>query len=100
MGIERIILEDHGNPALGRLQLIHLRAANMNAAVLNILETGDHAQQRRLSATRRPHEDGEFFLLDIEIDAVNDFRFAKSLPDGFQFDIAHQGTGCLVYEAV
>ena len=89
-----------GRLPIGWLQLIHLRAANMNAAVLNILETGDHAQQRRFSATRRPHEDGEFFLLDVEIDAVNDFRFAKSLPDGFQFDIAHQGTGCFAYEAV
>ena len=74
-------------------QLVHPRAADVDAAVLQVLEPGDHAQQRGLAAAGRADEDGEFFLLDVEVDAVDDLRVAKSLSDGFQFDIAHEETG-------
>ena len=47
----------------------------------DLLEPGDHAQQRRLSAARGPDEDDELAVGDIDVDAVDDFDRAEGLAD-------------------
>ena len=48
--IERVILEDHGDVAIGRLDVVDDAFANVARARRNRLEAGDHAQQRGFSA--------------------------------------------------
>ena len=50
------------------------------------LEPGDHPQQRRLPAARRPDEDEELAVLDLERDAVDGGHAAERLADVFEVD--------------
>ena len=49
--VECVVLEHHGATAFARLELVHHRAVDDDLAVGNLLEAGDHAQQRGLAAT-------------------------------------------------
>jgi len=42
-----------------------------DVAVADLLETGDHAQGRALAAARRPDQDDELLVGDVEIDAAD-----------------------------
>ncbi|MDT4870618.1 hypothetical protein FQZ97_1057030 [compost metagenome] len=44
--IERIGLEDHGDVARPRRQIVDLEAADLDGAVADVLEAGDHTQRR------------------------------------------------------
>ena len=46
-------------------------------AVADVLEAGDHAQQGRLAAARRPDEDDELAVLDVEVDAIDDLQISE-----------------------
>ena len=89
MRIERVVLEHHGDAALGGRQLVDPLAADMDAAAVQLLQPGDHPQQRGLAAARRADENREFFLLDLEVDAVDDLGVAETLDDPVQFNITH-----------
>jgi hypothetical protein len=87
--IERVGLEHHRQPALRRADVADVEAVDQNGAGGEVLEAGDQPQQRRLAAARRPDEHGEFAVLDLEIDAVDDAHGAEALAHAFQFDAAH-----------
>ena len=54
--IERVELEHHGDVALLRRQLVHALPRNHDVPRRGALETGDHAQRRRLAAARRTEQ--------------------------------------------
>ena len=68
MRIERVGLEHHGDPALGRRHMGHVDAADMDGALGHRLEAGDHAEQRGLAAAGRTEEGAELTALDGEVD--------------------------------
>ena len=70
MRVERIVLEHHGTTAIGRLDIVHDRAADGDAARGDVLKPGDHAQKSRLAAARWPDDDNEMPVGNGEIDAV------------------------------
>ena len=72
--IERIVLKDHGYIALFRRHVVDDAPADRDLAARDILETGDHAQQRGFAAARRADQHHEFAVLDIDIDAMDDRR--------------------------
>ena len=51
MGIERVVLEHHGDVALGRRQMIDDAVADGDRAAGNGLQPGYHSEQRGLAAT-------------------------------------------------
>ena len=72
MRVERIVLEHHGDVAiLGRQVVDHL-AADADLAGRDVLETGQHSQQRRLAAAGRADKDDELAVLDFDVHALDD----------------------------
>ncbi len=74
--VKRIGLENHRDPASGRLHVVHNVIPDPKLSVGHFLETGYHSEQSRFSATGRPYEDDEFSIENIKIDAVYDFNVA------------------------
>jgi len=84
MGIERIALKHHRDTALRWRQVVAALAVDRDLAGGDGLEPGDQAQQRRLSAARRPDEHDELAVVNGQADAAddlaasNDFRISRS----------------------
>ena len=79
MRIEGVGLEDHGEAALGRGDLVDHLAVDEDFAGGNLLQAGDHAEQRRFPAARRADEDDELAVLDGKVDAVDHLDGAEVL---------------------
>ena len=81
MGIERIVLEHHGDVALGRFQVIDHTRANRNLAVADFFQPGDHAQQGGFAAARGADDDDEFAVGYLGVDPVDDLvgGFARAV---------------------
>src|SRR5262249_56457229 len=77
--VERVVLEHHGDVALFRRHAIDDALADADFARGDVLEPRDHAQQRRLAASRRPHQHDEFAFVDEDVDAVDDLERSKGL---------------------
>ncbi len=91
MRIERIVLKDHGDVALARIEIGHHFAAKPDLAAGDLLETGGAAQQRRFPASRRAHEDHEFAVRDLEIHARERKRpVVKALGYVLEIERRHQ----------
>ena len=76
---ERVALEHHPHrPALRRAPR-EVFAVQQDAAAIGEVEAGDHAQQRRLAATRGPEQREELSGLDVEADIVHCHRGAPPL---------------------
>jgi len=73
MRIQRVVLEDHRDVAVLRVDLVDDALADLDFAGGDVLEAGDHPQQRALAAAGWPDQHDELFLGDIEVDAVDDF---------------------------
>ncbi|MEY9720367.1 hypothetical protein ABIA22_002857 [Sinorhizobium fredii] len=89
MRVERIGLEHHGDAALRWRHLVDPLAVDEHVAAGDLLQPGDHPEQRRLPAAGRPDEDDELALLDVEIDAVNDIDRPVGLADVFKQQTGH-----------
>ena len=88
--VERVRLEDHRDVAVPRREVGDVAAADLDRALGDLLEAGDHAQQRRLPAARRPDEDDELAVVDLERDVVDrDDVAAEPLRDMGQADTGH-----------
>ena len=68
--VERVVLEHHRDVAVARAQPRDVPVADHDAALGDLLEPGDHPQQRRLPAAGRPDEDHELAVTDVERDGV------------------------------
>ncbi|MCY1546690.1 hypothetical protein D9M68_827010 [compost metagenome] len=91
MRIERIVLEDHGNAAVLRVQIGDVAAANHHPARRRRFEAGDHAQAGRLAAARRAEQADELAVGDLETDVGNRDESAEGLGDVLEFDRGHGG---------
>ncbi len=79
--IQRVVLEHHGDVALGRLQFVDHAIADPDLAAGDRLQAGHHAQQRGLAAARRPDDDDELPVADLHVDAVHDLQAGVVLLD-------------------
>ncbi|MCY1299576.1 hypothetical protein D9M70_491090 [compost metagenome] len=84
--IERIVLEDHGDVALGRIDIVDDARTDRHRALRNRLEPGDHAQKRGLAAAGRADQHDELAVLDIDRDGFHRLDIAvidlRDLGDG------------------
>ena len=71
MRIERVILEHHGDVAIGRLELVDDAPADIDLAAGDGLKPGDHPQQRRLAAAGGADQHAELAVADVEVDALD-----------------------------
>ncbi len=89
MRVQRVILEHHGDVAVFRRQVVDDVTADIDVARGHFLESGDHAQRRRLAAAGRADQHNEFVVRDIEIDAANRFDIVVALDHITQRDFGH-----------
>jgi hypothetical protein len=66
MRIERVVLEHHGDVALGRVEVVDDALADGDRPLGDRLEPGDHAQKRGLAAAGRADEHEEFAVVDVD----------------------------------
>ena len=92
MRVERVGLEHHRHAARRRQQVVAALAVDVDLAGADLLEAGDHPQQRGLAAAGRADEDGEGAVVDREVDAVDHFERLEALPDVPEFDRRHHAT--------
>ena len=74
MRVERVVLEDHRDVALARVEPGDVPAADVDRAGRRLLDPGDQLEQRRLAAARRADEHHELALVDIERHVVDGAR--------------------------
>ena len=55
----------------------------------DLLEPGEAAEQGRLAAARRPEQDDEVAVGDLEVDVVDRGELAEGLADGLEPDVCH-----------
>ena len=77
--VERIVLEHHGDVAVLRRQRIDHPLADGDLARGDVLEAGDHAQQRGLAAAGRPDQHHELAVGNVDADAVQHLDRAERL---------------------
>ncbi len=70
-------------------RLFTTRVADRDFPGGDLLEAGDHAQQRRLAAAGRPDDDDELAVGDLDIDAEDHFERAVALADVAEADVGH-----------
>ena len=90
VGIEGVVLEDHGYVALARGQVVDHLVADEYLAARDVLEPGDHAQGGGLAATRGADEDDELAVGYVQVHLVNgDDVLAENLGYVFQRHFCH-----------
>src|SRR5262249_6625339 len=89
MWIERVALEDHRDVTAARREVGDVAVTDPDLAVANVLEAGDHPQQRRLPAAGRADQDEELTVGNVERDAVNRGNRAELLRDLVEPDLRH-----------
>jgi hypothetical protein len=70
--------------------VVHHAPVDGDAAAGDVFQPGEHAQQRRLAAARRPDQHHELAVGDVERDAVQDFGFSEVFFDFLKCDRSHQ----------
>ena len=79
IGIERVVLEHHGDVAVAGPRPRDILAADLDRAVARLLKPGDGAQQGGLAAARRTDQHGEFARWHLEVDALDGMEGAVVL---------------------
>ena len=65
MGIESVVLEDHGDVAVLGGHVVDQLVADVQLAVGDLLQTGDHAQGGGLTATGGADENDKLLVRDV-----------------------------------
>ena len=94
MRIERVILEHHGDVAIGRLDLVDDASADIDVARGDGFEARDHAQQRGLAAAGGADQHAELAVGDFEVDAFDGLEATGvGLADVAENYVSHGCTG-------
>src|SRR6185503_15431382 len=90
VGVERVALEHHRDVAVLGVEVVHHPAGDRDLAAGDVLEAGEHAQQRRLAAARRSDQHHELAVGNFEGNAVQDSGFPEILSYFLEGDGGHQ----------
>src|SRR5260221_557217 len=86
MGIERVVLEDHGNVAVARSHTCDVTVPDANGARRRLLEPGNHAQGGRLATPGWADEDEEFAGMGGEGQIPDGTDLSEPLLDRLECD--------------
>ncbi len=81
VGVEGVVLKDHGDVAIFRRDIVHDLAVDADGASRNIFEPGDHPEHGGFAAAGGADEDDELLVLNRDVD----------VPDGGHFAVVHFG---------
>ena len=87
--VERVVLEDHRDVPLHRVDEVHEPAPDHDLARVGVLEPGDGAQDRALPAPRRPEQDEELAVGDLQRDVGDRLDLAEALHQMLDHDVCH-----------
>src|SRR5262245_15365478 len=71
VGIEGVVLEDHGDVAVLGGQVVDHALTDGDLAGGDLLQAGHHAQGRQLATARRAHQHDELLVADVEVDVLD-----------------------------
>jgi hypothetical protein len=80
--VQGVVLEHHRDVALGRFEPVDDPPADRDLAAADLLQPGDHAQQRALAAARRADDDDELAVVDLGVDAMDDLDGLRAVAVG------------------
>ena len=89
MGIKGVVLENHGNIAVFGSNAIDDPIANGNITFGQFLQARYHTQAGTLAAARWADQHQELFVLDIQVDVMNNLDLTETLVDVVKFDTCH-----------
>jgi hypothetical protein len=88
--VQGVALEHHGDVAVLRRGVVDHLAADPQLAVGDVLQPGDHVERGGLPAARRPDQDHELAVGDIQADLVDRQRpVRESLGHVVESDFSH-----------
>ena len=70
IGVQSIALEHHGDVAVLGRHVVDALAVDEHIARGNVLQAGDHAHRRGLTAARRANEDDELLVVNGEVEVL------------------------------
>ena len=70
VGVQSIALEHHGDVAVLGRHVVDALAVDEHVARGNVLQAGDHAHRRGLTAARRANEDDELLVVNGEVEVL------------------------------
>jgi hypothetical protein len=76
VGVERVVLENHGDVAVLRRDIVHSAVPDEDVAAGDFLEARNHPQGGRFATARWSHEHDEFLVLDFEVEVSDSGGFA------------------------
>ena len=88
--VERVVLKHHRDVPVLRVQVVDDAAVDRHLAGRDLLEAGDHPEQRRLAAARGADEHDELTVLDLDRDAVHHLQRAVVLLHVADADVGHR----------
>ena len=86
---DRVALEHHRDASSSRREIGGIAVADVDAPVVDALESRETAQERRLPAARRPEQDHELAVAHLEVDAVHRGEAAEVLAHPLEADLSH-----------
>ena len=89
VGVKGVVLEDHGDVAIFGIDIIDDAITDFDVSFADLLQTSDHAQTGTFPTAGGTYQNQEFFVLDIEVDIMDDFYFAEALVDVLKLDTSH-----------
>src|SRR5207244_3243716 len=87
--VERVRLEDHGDVAMLRSDVVDDTLPDQDPPVRQLLEPGEHPERRALAATRRTDEHHELAVGDLQHQVVDGGGVAERLRDVLVGDARH-----------
>ena len=88
--VQRVVLEHHRDVAVLRGQIVDHPLADRDLPGGDLLQAGDHAERGRLAASRRPDEDDELLVADVQVDVLDGVDFVVLLVQIFHEDLRHR----------
>jgi hypothetical protein len=90
--VQGVALEDHGDVAVLRGDVVDDAIADLEGPVGDLLEARDHSQARGLPAARGPNQDHELAIVDAEVEVLDGGEVAVALPDVLERHGGHART--------
>ena len=84
--IQSVVLEDHGDIAVFRRDVVHELTVDDQFTAADLFETGDHTKGSGFTASGRSDQNDEFLVGDVQVEFLNgDDAFIRDLEIDFLF---------------
>ncbi len=90
VGIERVVLEHHGDVAILGIEIVDHAVADDDVAAGDRNQPGDQIERRRLAAARWPDQGDELAVVDGQRHVVDGMNGAVGLDEIFEDHVGHR----------